>query len=294
MSWSAQPASAGGSCHLARDMPALRALAGTRFASFRGVASPSARTNLWYGVHTTDAPSDSVTSTSSCAVPVCTTCTLDHSVPFHTRTASVAGPSSRAASDPSWSPSPPSPRRWVSWVPPAPGAPGVSGARGAFGLPAREAMGRWPRSVRTSVSPRTQRLEQRMVPRFCWLDLRLQASLYIMYGVPVSVCDSRIAVNRSRAFIVLRARPSRSCFVYSALNSAPHTSGNPGASFGQNSDHSPSAFTRSMNRSGIHSPKNRSRARVSSVPVFLRRFYTPPPTPTHTQTHISPINATVR
>jgi hypothetical protein len=32
------------------------------------------------------------------------------------------------------------------------------------------------------------RLEQRMVPRFCWLDLRLQASLYSMYGLPVSTC----------------------------------------------------------------------------------------------------------
>lgn len=34
-----------------------------------------------------------------------------------------------------------------------------------------------------------------IVPRFCWLDLRLQLSLYNMYGVPVSVCDSIIAYH---------------------------------------------------------------------------------------------------
>lgn len=27
-----------------------------------------------------------------------------------------------------------------------------------------------------------------MVPRFCWLDLRLQESLYSMKGLPVSTC----------------------------------------------------------------------------------------------------------
>ena len=30
------------------------------------------------------------------------------------------------------------------------------------------------------------RLLHLMVPRFCWLDLRLQLSLYSMYGLPVS------------------------------------------------------------------------------------------------------------
>ena len=32
------------------------------------------------------------------------------------------------------------------------------------------------------------RLLHLMVPRFCWLDLRLQLSLYSMYGLPVSTC----------------------------------------------------------------------------------------------------------
>lgn len=32
-----------------------------------------------------------------------------------------------------------------------------------------------------------QRLLDLMVPKFCWLLFRLQASLYSMYGVPVSV-----------------------------------------------------------------------------------------------------------
>ena len=45
------------------------------------------------------------------------------------------------------------------------------------------------------VNPRisVHRLEQRMVPRFCWLDLRLQASLYSMYGLPVSTCGDTAA-----------------------------------------------------------------------------------------------------
>merc|ERR1719367_1167836 len=36
------------------------------------------------------------------------------------------------------------------------------------------------------------RFELWMVPRFCWFDLRLAWSLYNMYGVPVSICASRI------------------------------------------------------------------------------------------------------
>ncbi len=32
------------------------------------------------------------------------------------------------------------------------------------------------------------RLLHLIVPRFCWLDLRLHASLYSMYGLPVSTC----------------------------------------------------------------------------------------------------------
>src|SRR4051794_34332804 len=36
-----------------------------------------------------------------------------------------------------------------------------------------------------------QRLEQRMVPRFCWLDFLLHASLNSMYGVPVSVLQDK-------------------------------------------------------------------------------------------------------
>lgn len=55
-----------------------------------------------------------------------------------------------------------------------------------------------------------QRLLDLMVPRFCWLLLRLQASLYSMYGVPVSVCASRMANHSFCALTVRRARPSRS------------------------------------------------------------------------------------
>jgi hypothetical protein len=36
-----------------------------------------------------------------------------------------------------------------------------------------------------------------MVPRFCWLLLPLQASLYSMYGVPVSIWDSMMAYQIS-------------------------------------------------------------------------------------------------
>lgn len=39
-----------------------------------------------------------------------------------------------------------------------------------------------------------QRLLHLMVPRFCWLDLRLQLSLYSMYGLPVSTCSQGVGV----------------------------------------------------------------------------------------------------
>ena len=57
-----------------------------------------------------------------------------------------------------------------------------------------------------------QRFEQRIVPKFCWLDLRLAESLYRMYGVPVSICESRMANHSSCARTVLRALPSASYF----------------------------------------------------------------------------------
>merc|ERR1719481_743550 len=52
------------------------------------------------------------------------------------------------------------------------------------------------------------RLEHLMVPRFCWFDFRLQASLYSMYGVPVSICDSIIAYHSCWALTCLRNLPS--------------------------------------------------------------------------------------
>ena len=55
-----------------------------------------------------------------------------------------------------------------------------------------------------------QRFEQRIVPKFCWLDLRLAESLYRMYGVPVSICESRIWNHSCCAGILVRARPSAS------------------------------------------------------------------------------------
>merc|ERR1719382_406447 len=45
-----------------------------------------------------------------------------------------------------------------------------------------------------------------IVPRFCWLDLRLAWSLYSMYGVPVSICDSRMRNQSCCAFTVLSRR----------------------------------------------------------------------------------------
>mmetsp|Transcript_39604 Transcript_39604/g.88625 ORF Transcript_39604/g.88625 Transcript_39604/m.88625 type:complete len:212 (+) Transcript_39604:1118-1753(+) len=54
------------------------------------------------------------------------------------------------------------------------------------------------------------RFEHVMVPRFCWLDLLLHASLYSMYGVPVSIWESQIANHRSCALTTRLARPSDS------------------------------------------------------------------------------------
>lgn len=47
-----------------------------------------------------------------------------------------------------------------------------------------------------------------IVPRFCWLLLRLQESLYSMYGVPVSIWAVIIASHNFRAGIVFLPRPS--------------------------------------------------------------------------------------
>ena len=47
-------------------------------------------------------------------------------------------------------------------------------------------------------------------PRTCWFDFMLHASLYSMYGVPVSICASSTANQSCCARTVLRARPSRS------------------------------------------------------------------------------------
>merc|ERR1719330_1921884 len=102
------------------------------------------------------------------------------------------------------------------------------------------------------------RFEQWIVPKFCWLDLRFAWSLYSMYGVPVSIWDSKMRNHSCWAFTVFRPFFSDSKRVYRLSNSSPHTSISPlpvassYASFGQNSVHSLSSFTRRMNRSGIH------------------------------------------
>ncbi len=98
------------------------------------------------------------------------------------------------------------------------------------------------------------RLEHLIVPKFCWLDLALHASLYIMYGLPVSTWASRMANQRACALMTFLARPSASYRLYRASKSGPHTSARPGASAGQNRDQSPPASTRRMNSSFTHSP----------------------------------------
>lgn len=88
-----------------------------------------------------------------------------------------------------------------------------------------------------------------MVPRFCWLDLALAASLYRMYGVPVSIWLRSISNHRSWAGTVLVARPSASYLSYSAAYSSPHESASPGHLAGSNRDQVPPDSTRRMNRS---------------------------------------------
>ena len=99
-----------------------------------------------------------------------------------------------------------------------------------------------------------QRLDERMVPRFCWLDLRLHASLKSMYGLPVSTCDSRMANQSCCALIVFLPLPSDSYLAYNASNSSPQQSARPGDSLGQNKVHSPLASTRFMNKSLVQRP----------------------------------------
>ena len=54
-----------------------------------------------------------------------------------------------------------------------------------------------------------QRLDDWIMPTFCWLLLRL-AALYRMYGLPVSICESSIWNHSACAFMVLRPRPAAS------------------------------------------------------------------------------------
>merc|ERR1719220_1402909 len=82
------------------------------------------------------------------------------------------------------------------------------------------------------------KFEQWIVPRFCWLDLRLAWSLYNMYGVPVSIWLSRMRNHNCCAFTVLRPFCSLSRRKYILSNSSPQTSIRPlpdssYASFGQ-------------------------------------------------------------
>ena len=58
-------------------------------------------------------------------------------------------------------------------------------------------------------------------------------------------------------------------FSYSSSNSLPQQSAIPGHSFGHIRHQSPFCSTRRINRSGIQSPKKRSRARFSSLPWFF-------------------------
>merc|ERR1719272_554796 len=104
------------------------------------------------------------------------------------------------------------------------------------------------------------RLELRMVPKFCWLDLRLQESLYSMYGVPVSICDSGILNQSTCALIVFLPFPCSARRLYSSSNSSPQTSYSflpvlsSNASLGQKRVQSPFSLTRFIKRSGIHKP----------------------------------------
>jgi len=54
------------------------------------------------------------------------------------------------------------------------------------------------------------RLLQAIVPKFCWLLLRLHESLYSMYGVPVSICEPMMWSHSFLAATTRRPRPSLS------------------------------------------------------------------------------------
>ena len=65
----------------------------------------------------------------------------------------------------------------------------------------------WRHAPPVSQPPHTHapvhRFEDLMVPRFCWLDLRLALSLYSMKGLPVSTCR---AVRGSTQVSEMRVR----------------------------------------------------------------------------------------
>ena len=63
---------------------------------------------------------------------------------------------------------------------------------------------------------------------------------------------------------------SLSYFLYKFSNSSPQQSANPGASLGQNNDHSPLFWTLCMNRSGTHNAQKRSLARCSSCQITIQ------------------------
>jgi len=54
------------------------------------------------------------------------------------------------------------------------------------------------------------KLLQEIVPKFCWLLLRLHESLYSMYGVPVSICAPMMCSHNFLAGTTLRPCPSLS------------------------------------------------------------------------------------
>lgn len=54
------------------------------------------------------------------------------------------------------------------------------------------------------------KLLQVIVPKFCWLLLRLHESLYSMYGVPVSICEPMMWSHNFLAGMTRRPRPSLS------------------------------------------------------------------------------------
>src|SRR3989344_8940323 len=86
-----------------------------------------------------------------------------------------------------------------------------------------------------------QRLLQRMVPRCEWLLLALHASLYIMYGCPVSIFESRMCAHSARSRSTRRrVVPLFSAARYSASNSSLCVAARRGTVCGQKRDQSPS------------------------------------------------------